>query len=175
MDVSSFGFPAMRDDRLSDLIPQETFHRYGRPVSSRTLYIFRTSRFEDRGEGGTLGFYVYDYRLEALWNRRESYRDLFLAQRWGALISPDFSLWADAPMAEQIWNVYRARTLTREWQDAGISCAPNLSWSTPASFEFCFEGIPFGCPVALAITYLTFHGISGILETWKRRTLSETR
>ncbi len=148
MDVSALGIPSLRDDRLADLVPSNTWHRYGRFTPTHTLYIFRTGRFEERKSGGTLGFYTDDYRLEALWTRRESYRDLFAKQQWDGLIVPDFSLWADDPMAEQIWNVYRSRALARMWQDVGVSVAPNLSWSTKASYEFCFEGIPQACPVA---------------------------
>lgn len=110
--------------------------------------MFRSGRFDDRKAGGTLGFYCDDYRLEPLWTKREMYLDVFLDQQWGQLVAPDFSLWADAPIIEQAWNVYRSRTLAREYQDAGIPVCPNLGWSTPESYEFCFEGIPQGCPVA---------------------------
>jgi hypothetical protein len=67
--------------------------------------------------------------------------------RWSAVCEPDFSVWADAPVAEQIHAVYRTRWCGRLWQENGIPVIPVLNWSTPESYNFAFLGIPKNCPV----------------------------
>ena len=59
-----------------------------------------------------------------------------------AAITPDFSLYADMPRALQINSVFQSRWCGAYWQDNGIKVIPSVSWSTPDSFEFCFDGLP---------------------------------
>jgi hypothetical protein len=141
-----YGIPALRADRLGSIIPGRTWTRYGRFQAPETFFLFRSARF-GRRTGGVLGFYCDDYKLEALWTRREGYLKALVRQAWGTVLSPDFSLWADDPLAVQIWNVYRARTLARLWQDGGLNVTPSLSWAGKSSYSFCFAGIPRRAPV----------------------------
>jgi hypothetical protein len=80
------------------------------------------------------------------------WRTASLAKARGRMVSffcePDFSLWRNAPIVEQIWSVYRMRTLGRRYQSAGIPLIPNLAWSDKRSFTFAFQGIPRGCRIA---------------------------
>ena len=110
-------------------------------IQRRRFSRFVAIRFEDRAEGGTLGFFLNDYQIEALWTKADYYVQKFIADKWAALVAPDFSMWADDPIYQQIWNLARSRVLARKWQDAGIPVFPTLNWSTEASFEFAFEGI----------------------------------
>ena len=144
-----YGIPSLSTDpaHLSALVPILTWHRYGRFKPAQTFYLFRSGRFDDRSIGGTLGFYVDDYRLESLWTRRKLYTRKLARDSWGAVVMPDFSLWRDSPRAQQIWNVYRSRVLACEWQAAGVVVAPNLSWSDEESYEYCFTGMPVHAPV----------------------------
>jgi hypothetical protein len=96
-----------------------------------------------------IGFYTDDTRFEALWRNPQHYTDRFLRHGIAALIEPDFSLWVDTPLVEQLFNVYRMRTLGRLWQEYGLSVIPNLTWSDERSFPFCFTGIPVGAPVVV--------------------------
>src|SRR5262249_52802901 len=75
------------------------------------------------------------------------YSALFMRHGIRAVTEPDFSLWTDAPLVEQLWNVYRIRTLGRLYQEHGLAVLPNLTWSDEQSFEFCFSGIPRHAPV----------------------------
>ena len=54
------------------------------------------------------------------------------------------------PYAVQLWQVYRARWVGAYWQYCGIRAWPTVSWSTPDSYGFCFEGLPEGSPVAVS-------------------------
>ena len=48
--------------------------------------------------------FVDDYQFERLWNAPEQYVDLL--SKFECVLSPDFSLYMDMPMAMKIWNVY---------------------------------------------------------------------
>lgn len=85
-------------------------------------------------------FFIDDYRFERIWNRPEAYIDML--RKYDCVLTPDFSLYVDMPLPMQIWNVYRSRALGRYWQDNGLKVIPTLSWSTPDSYWFSFDGIP---------------------------------
>jgi len=139
---------ALRADRLSDLVPVQVYTGGEISYASKTLCIWRTCRFPATARGGVLGFYVDDFRFECLWNRPTFYAEQFASFGWGAVVEPDFSTWANAPLVEQLWSIYRMRTLGRLYQEHGLRIIPNLAWSDERSFEFAFSGIPRGCPVA---------------------------
>lgn len=58
------------------------------------------------------------------------------------VLTPDFSLYADMPLAQQMHNVYRSRLIGAYCQRHGMSVIPTLQWSTPESYSFAFEGLP---------------------------------
>jgi hypothetical protein len=138
--------PILREDKLATVIPISTYA--SGPVSDpeHTLFMWRIASLS-KARGMTVGFFVGDERLECLWRSPKHYLALFLRHGVGVLIEPDFSLWADAPLVEQLWNTHRIRTLGRLWQEAGLAVIPNLMWSDERSFQFCFTGIPVGAPV----------------------------
>lgn len=98
--------------------------------------------------GGALHFFLDDYRFETVWSAPE--RLLPRVQAVGAALTPDFSLWTDMPLAAQVWNVYRSRWCGAYWQSQGIEVIPTACWSTPDTFDFCFDGIPENATVAIS-------------------------
>lgn len=85
-------------------------------------------------------FYIDDYQFLRVWNNPDKY--ISLLQEFGAVCSPDFSLYTDMPKALQIYNHYRKQWLSAYWQMNGIKVIPTLCWSTPDSYEWCFDGVP---------------------------------
>lgn len=86
-------------------------------------------------------FHTADYRFENIW--KDPARLIASAQRsqvW-AVASPDYSLWADMPIAAQIWNTYRNRWVGRYLQQHRIHVIPSVNWSHHLSFSFCFLGL----------------------------------
>lgn len=98
--------------------------------------------------GGALHFFLDDYRFETVWSAPERLLDRVKAV--GATLTPDFSLWRDMPRAAQVWNVYRNRWCGAYWQSEGIEVIPTACWSTPDTFDFCFDGIPPNATVAIS-------------------------
>jgi hypothetical protein len=92
--------------------------------------------------------FIDDYQFERLWNSPQLYIDDIL--KFDCILTPDFSLYMDMPLAMKIWNVYRSRLLGQFWQDCGMEVIPTVSWAEPATYEFCFDGIPQNSVVAVS-------------------------
>ena len=106
-----------------------------------------------RGMSGTqeetgVHFFLDDYQFRAVWEYPERYAQAL--GRFGAVLSPDFSAYADMPQILQLWNHYRKHWLGAFWQSRGLTVVPTISWSTPASWEWCFDGEPRGGAVAIS-------------------------
>jgi hypothetical protein len=93
-------------------------------------------------------FFLDDYRFELVWSKPNLTLSR-IKQAW-LVLTPDFSLYADYPIAAQIWNTYRNRWCGAYWQSEGRVVIPTIAWSTPESYEFCFNGVEYGSPVAIS-------------------------
>lgn len=93
-------------------------------------------------------FFVDDYQFERVWSSPEKYIEIL--KDYECILSPDFSLYMDMPMAMKIWNVYRSRQIGAYYQGCGLKVIPTISWAEPETFCFCFEGVPEGSIVAIS-------------------------
>jgi Vilmaviridae nuclease len=113
------------------------------------LVAYNSRREIDKAQPGTaVHFYLDDYRFETVWTKPE--RGLARIGRIGAALSPDFSLWPDMPLVMQLWQVYRSRWCGAWMLHHGIRIVPTVSWSTAASYDFAFAGLPVGGIVAVS-------------------------
>lgn len=93
-------------------------------------------------------FFLDDYQFERIWNDPQTYIEKL--SKYDCVLTPDFSLYLDMPVAMQIWNVYRSRLIGQMMQSAGIKVIPTLSWARSESFQFCFDGLQSGGTVAVS-------------------------
>lgn len=93
-------------------------------------------------------FFLDDYQFNRLWTDVDRY--ILMLQKFRYVMSPDFSTYTDFPKAIQIYNHYRKHWVGAYLQEAGIQIIPTISWSTPDSFEWCFDGEPQGGVVAVS-------------------------
>ena len=93
-------------------------------------------------------FFLDDYQFERVWNRPDNYVDKL--SKFDCVLTPDFSLYTDFPLAMQIWNTYRSRLIGRYWQDCGITVIPTASRSTHESNNLRFDGLPENSILALS-------------------------
>ncbi len=103
-----------------------------------------------KGNSYSLGvhFFLDDYQFERMWNRlSENVKRL---KKFSCVLTPDFSLYLDMPMAMKIWNVYRSRLIGQIMQDAGLNVIPTLQWAEVETLNFCFDGIEQGGVVAVS-------------------------
>lgn len=66
------------------------------------------------------------------------------------VMSPDFSTYTDFPKAIQIYNHYRKHWVGAYLQEYCVNVIPTISWGTPDSFEWCFDGEPKNGTVAVS-------------------------
>ena len=93
-------------------------------------------------------FFIDDYQFERMWSQPELYIEKL--KEFDCVLTPDFSLYVDMPMAMKIWNVYRSRLIGQMCQDAGMRVIPTITWAQPETYAFCFDGLPQGGTVALS-------------------------
>lgn len=98
--------------------------------------------------GKGLHFFIDDYQFERVWNCLSRYSEL--AYSFAACMSPDFSTYADWPLAMQIYNHYRKHYVAAHWQELGIRVYPTISWSDERSYDWCFDGEPVGATVCIS-------------------------
>ena len=138
---------------LTDFQPSRCAGFYQMPVISKCNYMpddimsFNYMLNKDDFEKG-IHFYIDDYQFERLWN--EPYRYMDRLKMFDCVLTPDFSLYMDMPIAMQIWNVYRSRLLGQIMQDFGMKVIPTLTWTSEDSFDFCFDGIEGGGTVSVS-------------------------
>ena len=93
-------------------------------------------------------FFLDDYQFERIWQRPEFYIEKL--SEFDCVLTPDFSLYIDMPVAMQVWNVYRSRLIGQVMQRYGYTVIPTVSWGYSDSFSFCFDGLPEGATLAVS-------------------------
>lgn len=93
-------------------------------------------------------FYKDDYQFERFWNNPDKY--ISLLQQFGAVCSPDFSLYSDMPLAVQLFMHYKKHWLAAYWQAHGIHVIPTLCWCGEQSYNWCFDGEPRNAIVSIS-------------------------
>lgn len=96
----------------------------------------------DAPNGKSVHFFLDDYKFERVWNQPDKY--MFYLTQFDYVASPDFSMYIDMPIAIQLFNHYRSHWVGAYMNKNGIKVIPTVSWSTPDSYEWCFDGMPEG-------------------------------
>ena len=93
-------------------------------------------------------FFVDDYRFSGIYNNPD--RTLERYSQYAFLLTPDFSTYSDMDLWRQLESVAKNRWVGAYWQSKGRIVIPTVSWSTPRSFEFCFDGVEQHATVAVS-------------------------
>ena len=93
-------------------------------------------------------FYVDDYQFERIWNNPYEYVERL--REYQCVLTPDFSLYVNMPMAMKIWNIYRSRLIGQMLQDNGLKVIPTVSWCEKETFKFCFDGLPKNATLSIS-------------------------
>lgn len=113
-------------------------------IQGLTWYTYKDSRrthvLNSNLGGKGVQFYQDDDRFERVYD----YPDECIPhlRKFAAVCAPDFSMYTDMPIAHQLWSHYRKQWVAKYWEVQGLTVIPTVGWSTPASYDFCFEGIP---------------------------------
>ena len=93
--------------------------------------------------------YVDDYRFNSVYDYPE--RSLLKYSQYRLLISPEYSTYADMDLWRQIESTGKNRWVGSYWQSKGLSVVPAICWSTPRSYDFCFDAVETGSIVAVGM------------------------
>lgn len=127
--------------------------KYGFPVLERAnsiprqLVPFNKAKTEKDTENKWVHFFIDDYQFERLWNFPKRYLELL--GRFEGVITPDFSMFASMPKAQQIWNCYRNRAIAYWLQNNGIPIVPVVEWAEYSDLEWCLDGLPLKSTLAI--------------------------
>ena len=92
-------------------------------------------------------FFVDDKRFEVVYSQPE--RNLEKLKQYKVLLTPDFSLYAEMQPWRRIESTGKSRWCGAYWQSKGLTVIPAISWSTPESFDYAFDGIEKNSFVAI--------------------------
>ena len=128
-----YGIPALRPVQLDRRL---------------TWIRFNHALREPQRERYGVHFFIDDYLFQRAWHDPPRYA-LFL-RSFPAVMTPDFSMFADYPRAVQIYNHWRKHQLGAYWQRAGMMVIPSIGWVGRDSYSWCFDGEPVGGTVAVS-------------------------
>lgn len=94
-------------------------------------------------------FFVDDYRFRNIYNNPEKSLEKF--SQYAFLLTPDFSTYADMNQWRQLESVAHSRWCGAFWQSKGLIVIPTVTWSTPSSYQYCYDGIEEGSIVAIGM------------------------
>lgn len=99
----------------------------------------------------TIHFFTYDWKFDKVYKNPNE--ELEKLKQYYCLLSPDFSLFTNMPLALQIESVFKNRWCGAYWQSKGLKVIPTISWGDEKSFDFCFDGVEEGSIVAVCTYY----------------------
>lgn len=111
---------------------------------------------EKQPMGKGVHFFIHDYKFQRIWQRPERY--LKPLGRFECLISPDFSLYQDMPVALQIYNHYRKMWMAAYWQAHGLMVIPNVTFGGDQTLDWFLDGMPRKSTIACSSVSLADGG-----------------
>ena len=114
--------------------------------------------------GAAVHFFLDDYRFEAAWNDPPAtLRRLAEAE---AVLSPDFSMWAEMPYPMLVWQAYRNRWMGAYWQSRGLRVIPTAQWGADPQ-EWMLMGLPEHSVLAVQAYAKDADGARSLEDGWR--------
>ena len=117
-------------------------------VSLENLSLIGYDKVSSGKNDQVVHFFLDDYKFESRWNNPEPRIEKLSTFR--AVLSPQFSIYSEMPIAVQIHNTFRSRWCGANLQSKGIKVVPSVVWGEADTFWFCFDGIEKGSIVAVS-------------------------
>ena len=109
----------------------------------------------------TVHFYLNDKEFTRILTYPEKYLEIL--KNFKSVISPDFSQYIDMPSPMRFYHCFLNRAFAAYWNNNGINVIPNVTWSTPDSYDYSFTGIEKNGIIAINCTGVKKAGCSKYL------------
>ena len=97
-------------------------------------------------------FYQYDENFEAVFeSEKKLLPKLEIFRKYQSVILPDYSVYRDMPLCQQVFQIYRGRAAGNYLMQNGIPVIPNVRWGDERTYEFAFDGIEKNSLVAVGV------------------------
>lgn len=145
-----FGFWQLKGSELSGKYEIPVVH--GTSKIPESLVLFTDCEKEAEPENKAVHFYQLDENFVGCLSSEAKFtKKLETFRKYQSVILPDFSVYRDMPLAQQIFQVYKSRLAGNFLMQNGISIIPNVHWGDERTYEFAFEGIDKWGVVAVGV------------------------
>ena len=110
---------------------------------------------------GTPHFYLNDKEFVRVLTYPEKYLEIL--KRFPSVIAPDFSQYIEMPGPMRLYHCFLNKALAAYWANNGVNVIPNVTWSTPDSYDYSFAGIERNGVIAINCTGVRKSGYSKYL------------
>lgn len=125
------------------------------------LWNYTKTKSDDKdNKHKTIHFFTYDWLFDSVYEKPEI--TLEKLDQYYAILTPEFSMYYDMPIARQLDSVFKNRWCGAFWQKQGMLVIPTITWSSIPCMEFCFDGVEKGSVVAVS-TYMREDNKSGFM------------
>ena len=120
----------------------------------------------------TIHFYLNDREFLRILTYPQKYLEIL--KHFKSVISPDFSQYIDMPSPMRFYHSFLNKAFAAYWSNNGINVIPNVTWSTPDSYDYSFIGIEKNGTIAINCTgvkksdYSKYLWLKGYNEAIKR-------
>lgn len=106
------------------------------------IYVWNSMAFNKvpKDKSLTACFFVEDERFSSL--LRSSKKALNNLQGFKYVMQPDYSVYFDLPLVDQIYRTWVGKSIAYTWQVNGLKIIPNLTLGSKELFDFAVYGIP---------------------------------
>lgn len=163
IDFKQLGFPILDFTEVNIKNPTTYHHKTN---LDGEFIMWNTMSIKDIPKDGSkiMGFYVEDSRFTAVYKSAVSFSKRMKSFRY--VIQPDFSVYYDEPLIDQMWRTWMGKKIARLWQDNNVNVIPNLVLGAKENFECAIFGIPEGQTIMCQIQANDNNPSQNIIDKW---------
>lgn len=135
-----FGFWQIKGSELSGKYEIPAIH--GTSKVPDDLVPFTNCEKEKNQKQKAIHFYQFDECfVNCLESKTKLIKKLSTLKNFQSVITPDYSVYIDMPLSQQIFQIYKSRAVGNFLMQNEIKIIPNVRWGDERTYDFAFDGI----------------------------------
>lgn len=144
--ITQLGFP----DLPKVVVPEKIYSIYKKSANPMgNVYSWNTHALKDMPAADICMFYVEDWRFISL--MRNTKKALHLLSKFKYVVQPDYSVYYDTPLIDQMFRCYTGKKVGSIWAQNGLKVIPNLVLGSRELLPYTLHGIAKGSSFAVQI------------------------